>query len=320
MGSTEEPSDEAPEAEAAAGATASLRAIAAGEEQARTEEVAALLERALREQWNQQTQDALESALDSIRDGEGEVTEEEIQRVLGELSPFLSDEMQNGVTTAVIQSVSAAYTIGQENVDVEVAAALNVTDRRVQNFLSDNALFWIGNHYEQQVQNRIQEAATEVIEDKDGVLPRREAAEKFREKFRGEFDKSTSYWRLLSNDVMTKSREFGRVEGFVKAGVEELEVDAVLDSRTSAICRAMDGTTFQVSDAVQQRDRLVAAEEPQAVKEMAPWPTETTEDGETVATYEGEQLSNMGPGDLAAAGIILPPYHGNCRSRVQGVT
>jgi len=298
-----------------------LRAIAAGREQARTAEVQGLLEEALQQEWDRATRQALESTLGTLRRGQGPVTEEDVQQLLGELRPFLSRQLERGVTDTVGQAVTASYLIGQEEVATELAATLNVTDRRVQNFLQDNALFWIGNHYDQQVQDRIGEAADEVFENEDGVLPRREAGEKFREAFEGEFQKSTSYWRLLANDVTTKSREFGRVEGLVKADIDRYMIDAVLDRRTTAICRALDGREFRTGDAVEQRDQLVQADDPEAVKDQSPWPRERkTEDGEAVAVHDGERLSEMSNEELANSGILLPPFHGNCRTRIQGVT
>jgi SPP1 gp7 family putative phage head morphogenesis protein len=205
-----------------------------------------------------------------------------------------------------VQAVEASYAIGQEAISVEAAASLNVTDRQVQNFLSDNATFWIGNHYDQQVQERIRSAADEVLSTEDGTLGRRKAARKFRDKFQGEFQKSNSYWRMLANDVTTKSREFGRVEGMVKADIEEYMIDAILDRRTSDICRELDGKTFRVERAVEHRDAIVNAEEPEAIKEQSPW----------LAAEELEPLSNE---ELAERGVLTPPFHGNCRSRLQAL-
>jgi len=150
-----------------------LRAIAAGREQARTEEVAALLEQALRDGFSEQADEALQSALDTIRGKSGPVGPEDIDEVVGELRPFLQSQLRRQTQGAVVQAVEATYMIGQEDISVSAAANLNVTDRRVMNFLEENATFWVGDHYDSQVQGRIRDAAENVLENEDGVLGRR---------------------------------------------------------------------------------------------------------------------------------------------------
>lgn len=283
-----------------------LRAIAAGREQARTEEVAALLERLLRQEWDRSTTTALEEIAATLEQQGGQMARDEVDELIGQMRPFLQSQLRSAVQTGVATAVETSYSIGQEAVSVEAAASLNVTDRRVQNFLSDNATFWVGNHYDQQVQERIRDAADEVFENEGGVLGRRKAARKFRDAFGQQFQKSESYWRMLSNDVTTKSREFGRVEGFVKAGIEEYMIDAILDRRTSDICRTLDGKVFDVEQAVEHRDAVVSADEPEAIKEQSPW-------------LEAEVIEPLSNEELAERGVLTPPFHGNCRTSLRAL-
>lgn len=66
-------------------------------------------------------------------------------------------------------------------------------------------------------------------------------------------------------------------------------------------CRAMNGKVFSITQAASQRDKLMAAESPENVKQIAAWPT--------VAQVQGKS-----GGQLTAAGIVLPPYHFHCRT------
>lgn len=289
------------------------RAEAAAREQARAEEVAASLSALFLGAWDRNTDEAAAALEDAIQeatlaesDAGEEITDSEVQRLIGQLRPFLSQNMQQEVSDGLRQGIEASYTIGQETISVEAAVSVSVKDRQLKNFLQDNATFWIGNHYDQQVQERIQEAADNVLSTDEGTLGRRKAAQKFRETFEGEFQKSESYWQLLANDVTTKSREFGRVEGMVKAGIEEYAIDAILDRRTSDICRFLDGKVFEVEDAVEQRERFIEADEPQAIKEISPW-------------LEADEIVDLSVDELAARGMLLPPFHGNCRSRIQAI-
>jgi SPP1 gp7 family putative phage head morphogenesis protein len=286
--------------------TGEERLLDAAEEQARAEEVAAALSTLFLSAWENNQEQALEAIQASLRQGDGDVGEDDIQRVVGELKPFLSRNMVREVSEGIGQGVEAAFTIGGEDISAQAVVSTNVKDRQLKNFLSDNATFWVGNHYDQQVQSRIQEAADNVLSTEDGTLGRRKAAEKFKEAFQGEIQKSNSYWRLLANDVTTKSREFGRVQGMVKAGIEEYRIDAVLDRRTTDICRFLDGTTFQVEDAVEQRDRLLESDDPEMIKEISPW-------------LDADVITSMSVDELSQRGILLPPFHGNCRTRIQAI-
>jgi len=277
-----------------------LQAIAQGEEMARSEEIQALLRQILQEEWGTAVEEATQAALDAIAGGEGSVGE-----ALAAMQGALGNGFRQRVSDAVIQSVEASYTVGQEGVDVSVAGNINVTDRRAQRWLQEDSMYWIGSHYDRQLRDRLREKAEEAIGDGDG-LGRRRAGQLFQEEFSEEFGQSNTYWELMSNHVTTRSREFGRVEAFVKAGVEKYQIDAVLDRRTSEICEYLDGKVFDVSDAVAVRDELMGSEEPQDVKDTAPW-------------LEPETLTNLSPSALAERGVVIPPFHAHCRSRTNAV-
>jgi len=275
-----------------------LQAIAAGEEIARSEEVQQLLRQVLVEEWDQATQQATRVALDELEAQEGAV---DVAQVLERLQPTLQRRYAQRVGQAVAQSITASYTTGQEAVDIEVAQNITVTDRRARRALEEDMMYWIRTHYDRQVRGRLQEKAKEVIGEGDG-LGRRRAGEIFREEFQPEFGESQTYWELMSNHVTTRSREFGRVEAYVKAGVEAYQIDAVLDRRTSEICRHLDGMTFPVSAAVQTRDRLLDADDPEVVKEAAPW-------------LDADTIKGLTADELAERGVVFPPFHPHCRSR-----
>ena len=306
-----------------------LDAIAVDEEDALSVEIATLFAALLQTEWRRVSEEAIAAGLDELASGSGRVSLDEVQEITQTVQPVASgSNLTSRVSDGVTDTVQATYTLGQEAVSAEVANTLNVTDRRVQNWLDSDTTYWIGTHYDRQVQERIQNAQRDIfrspedadvldaIDDGDelrrqlvntGTLGRREAGQVLQEAFAGEMEKSDSYWRLLANHVTTRSREFGRIEGFVKAGIDQYQIDAVIDRVTSDICRFMDGKTFQVADAVSLRDDIISADEPEDVKDIAPWLSiETIQDDST--------------DELAEKGFVLPPFHANCRSRAVGLT
>ena len=286
-----------------------IRRIATGQEQATTDEVIGLFEEALEEAWNDEVAEALDEAFGALEVREGPVRIAEMEEVIGELRPFLSRDMQRRMSSPVSQVIDASYMIGQEQIDVQAAASLNQMDRRALAWADDITTRTIGDHYDRQARDRIQRVTREIFEDEGGVVGRVEAGERFREAFKGELDKSKSYWRRMANDSVTRSREFGRTEALVKAEIQQFEVNAILDRATSDICQALNGKIYEVAQAVELRDALMEAQEPDELKNIAPWPTED----------DAEDLEAADPADLAEEGIVLPPYHGNCRTTIVAV-
>ena len=96
--------------------------------------------------------------------------------------------------------------------------------------------------------------------------------------------------------MRTRARSFGTVEGLVHGGIERLEIVAVMDERTSDICRELNGRIIDVADAVAVRDRLLDAESPEDVKLVTPW-------------ISADAAAASSSKDLAAQGVALPSFH-----------
>ena len=68
-------------------------------------------------------------------------------------------------------------------------------------------------------------------------------------------------------------------------------------------CRSLNGRVIPLNACVKQRDALMAAEDPEDVKRIAPWLP--------VQAIKGKRTSA-----LIAQGIGMPPYHFHCRTTV----
>jgi hypothetical protein len=153
------------------------------------------------------------------------------------------------------------------------------------------------------VQRRIQSVSGEALRDGLGAF---RSGRQFAESRLGQqFSKSQSYWELLSNATATRTRELAHIDGFVQAGVEEVEINAVLDSRTSCICRTLDGTRIPVEALAEFKGEMLATDDPTEIKEeVSPW----------LECSRVRSLKAQGPEALADAGVVAPPFHGHCRS------
>ncbi len=120
--------------------------------------------------------------------------------------------------------------------------------------------------------------------------------------------KMRGYFDLLADHITTRIGEMGHVAGYEEAGVESVEVVAVLDDRTSDICRHMHGRIIPVSALVNQRDRLLDAAKRHdfdATKRAQPMLS---------GSRAFDVLSKDRTGDIVSSGVGLPPYHFRCRT------
>lgn len=88
-------------------------------------------------------------------------------------------------------------------------------------------------------------------------------------------------------------------------GVDKYEISEVLDSRTCPVCELMNGKAFSVPRAKGKMEQLLRVENPDDLREMAPWPDQSKD-----SIVELERLSNT---ELASRGLDTPPFHPMCR-------
>jgi len=86
------------------------------------------------------------------------------------------------------------------------------------------------------------------------------------------------------------------VAGYERAGITRVKVKAILDKRTSAICRALNGRIIEVAELSRQKEAILSAQSKEELKQAQPW-------------LKASQVA----GDLPS-GYGLPPYHYRCRT------
>ncbi len=103
--------------------------------------------------------------------------------------------------------------------------------------------------------------------------------------------------RIVDTGVQ-RLRAWAAVQQLQEAGVVYAEIWAILDQRTSAICREMHGRVIKVADAVAEIDRLSGLSPAAFAAQLAP--------------LDPRLVRLQG-----SAGQLLPPYHPHCRSLVK---
>lgn len=88
-------------------------------------------------------------------------------------------------------------------------------------------------------------------------------------------------------------------------GIQVYKVSEVLDSVTCPVCRLMHNQEFPVSSGIAQSMSVMQATDPDSLKTISPWPSQSASNVKS--------LSVMNQGQLIGAGLNLPPYHPWCR-------
>lgn len=89
-------------------------------------------------------------------------------------------------------------------------------------------------------------------------------------------------------------------------GFTEYQLTAVLDHRTSDFCRLINKRRFQVEDAVDLVNRALSVENPDDVKAIQPWPSQSK--------ASLENFKKMSSAELTALNLHIPPFHPRCRT------
>jgi len=132
----------------------------------------------------------------------------------------------------------------------------------------------------------------------------------------------------IATTAVQRTRNWAHIETLHKAGFEYAEIVAVLDNRTTEICRGLNGKFIRVGvahKAVQRLSKLQPGEfayemyETPIGKAISKEPTKTI--SKFVDVYknaDGERFRIIAD-SLVAMGRGFPPYHPNCRTRMKAV-
>lgn len=115
--------------------------------------------------------------------------------------------------------------------------------------------------------------------------------------------RTVPYWELVANLAASRGYHYGMLRALQARNIIAYRFVAVIDGRTSAICRSMNGREFLVADAVNLLDGLANDPDPMAAKTRTPW-------------VKPEAVEGKSSRDLATMGVMVPPLHPRCRSTI----
>ena len=226
--------------------------------------------------------------------------EKYMEQTLGANIEFLSQK-------PFIQATIDAYGQGKKRVlhSFKMDYSLGDKDLGALQALQDFNCWWVREKVINQTNDIIQNLAKETLES---GATRLQFADKLEKALLNDVKETKQYFDLLADHVLTKTQNMGHVAGYEEAGVEYVKIVAVIDEKTSEICRRMNHRIFRVSDFRKQYNKIVSAAKKhdiEGVKAAQPMVN---------ASSFGAMPSNMRTEDFQKMGLNMPPYHFHCRT------
>lgn len=248
--------------------------------------------------WDANSQRALAIGLRELQfDPNDEPTLESMERFTASLEAELGIRLGGVMSQDIRAVVDRVYQQGAKDI-TGTKTSFNLKDNRALSALMKQNVSSVGKMYDKILGPKVKTTAKLVLEE---GLSKKEAGQLFQRLFDKSGKQTDAYWKNFANNVVTRARSMGQVEGYVEAGATRYRIVAIIDDITSPICRKMNGKVFTVDRAVQQRNRLSEADTPEDLVTVDRW--------RKVEDIEGLAAEQMPPE------MLLPPYHYGCRTR-----
>ena len=171
--------------------------------------------------------------------------------------------------------------------------SLGVPDYRALDLIGQQNYFWLREHYSRDVQAGFEGLLNPAYAE---GWSRERLAVAMQQHFRDLLPASRAYFNGLADHSVRKLREIGRVAGYERAGITQVKVQAILDQRTSDICRCLNGRMIPVATLAAQKEKILRARSREELQQAQPWLTDLTAVSDLPDQYG------------------LPPYHYRCRT------
>ncbi len=212
------------------------------------------------------------------------------------MSPVMSTVQSDSVDVSYKDMVDKAIYRGSKESGAGDYIKYALRKEEVKNGIVNSSKYYSNKFFNEQVIPKIQNFTEKALE---GGMSSRVLFDEVRKEIDDHFG-SVRYWKLVANNSASRAFQYGLCKGGVYSGYSIVRYDAVMDNRTSQICRRLNGTTWSIHEALEKLEEVALAA-PSEIKEISPWITD-------------KQQKEWSDADLAAQGVICPPSHALCRS------
>jgi len=258
--------------------------------------------------------DVVIEAINAIK-GEEQITSRFLESQIRTITTALGQPVNQQLHDNILIYVEAVHLSGKVDGFGTVEAAFNPWDTQAQVWNQEDATYWIGKSYTRDVSSADTEELSERL--RNAIMPAfTDGADRFQladilyEEMNAHHGRSKFYYEGLANHIVTRTFGFGLLSGMDDAGIERYKISAVMDDRTTEICKYMDGVVITVASGLDFANTLINTDDPEAVKDLAPW-------REPEELPDRKKIGN--DGSKLPQGMRLPPYHWFCRTSALAV-
>ncbi len=185
-----------------------------------------------------------------------------IDRLMSIINTQLGDDFAALVNEPTKAIIDRCVRLGLKDVQIQAPTKTSIglwgiEGQHLTATIQKQQLFWIGNHFEADVQQNFADTLTKAIEQ---GYTKEMLANTLKAQFNDLANHSDHYWQGLAEHTALRIREFGRLQGYKKAKTKYYKLVVILDDRTSDICRALaaQDKVYPLNDALEVMDRLMA--------------------------------------------------------------
>ena len=231
-------------------------------------------------------------------------TKKDLDFILKDIEKTLGQKLESLAEAPILQASMEAYTEGKKKVckPFKIDYSLDDADLGALDTLSNFNGWYIRDKFSKDTSDIINRELGDLLE-RGGT--KREFAQTLETALEDHVTDSKQYWELLADHTLTKIQNMGHVSGYETAGVQYVKIVAVIDNKTTPICRTMNGKIFKVADFRKQYDKIIRAAEKHDLKAY-----KAAQPMISGKAMKGE----ISDEDIKRLGIKLPPYHFRCRT------
>ena len=157
------------------------------------------------------------------------------------------------------------------------------------------SFYWMGKEYNENLQNRLKDKIEGVFK---GEIELDSIGAELKREFSSILSADESYFKGVSDHIALQARNVATVTQGAKYGVKYYKILAIMDARTTQICRSMHGRIIPAAHLEAQAEKILNANSLASKKAAAAWRSE----------------AYLGKSDKMDSNFGLPPYHFRCRT------
>jgi len=279
--------------------------------------------RVLNNAWQREVRESATQAIKALSDipRHERLDRTHIDDVLSVIDSNLGEDFSSAVRAETKAYIQRCMLLGLDDAQKQVPHNTRIglygsREKRIETVITRQNLFWIGERYGTDISQKFRSTLTEAVAT---GYTKKMLQERLAEQFKDLGTKSQHYWQGLAEHTALRVREFGRLEGYRKAGARYYRLVVVLDDRTSDICRALaaQNKVYPLSDAIEVMEDLLSIDPKQhsldsareRTKELAPW----------VSDDQIERNASGRPTGVSGSHTPFPPFHWKCRTGTEVV-